>query len=42
MRFVFDRLRVFLFGISIAFLGLICPGKTLQMCHDALDAWNRR
>jgi len=30
LRFITDRIRVFLFGISIAFMGLYSPTKTLK------------
>lgn len=37
MKFVTDRVRVFLFGIVIAFMGLINPSWALRKCHEALD-----
>jgi hypothetical protein len=37
MRAITDRLRVFAFGICIACLGLVDPGKALRSAHDALD-----
>lgn len=37
MRFITDRIRVFLFGIAIALLGLYNPKKAVQAAADALD-----
>lgn len=37
MRHVTDRIRVFLFGICIAILGLYNPNKALQTAHSVLD-----
>lgn len=37
MRFVTDRIRVFLFGICISVMGLFSPSKALQTAHDLLD-----
>lgn len=37
MRFVTDRIRVFLFGIAIALLGLYNPEKAVQAAARALD-----
>jgi hypothetical protein len=37
MKFITDRIRVFLFGVSIAILGLINPSKALQTAHSVLD-----
>ena len=37
MRHVTDRIRVFLFGICIAVMGLYKPSKALQTAHDVLD-----
>lgn len=36
MRVITDRVRVFLFGIAIAVLGLINPAKALDTAEDAL------
>jgi hypothetical protein len=35
-----DRLRVFLFGIFVAFAGLVNPSKTLQAVNDVLNRWD--
>lgn len=37
MKAVTDRIRVFVFGISIACMGLVNPRKALQTAFDALD-----
>ena len=37
MRFVTDRIRVFLFGIAVAVIGLVSPSKALQTAYDVLD-----
>jgi len=37
MRFITDRVRVFLFGIAIAIMGLWNPSKAVQAAFDALD-----
>lgn len=37
MRFITDRIRVFLFGIAIAILGLWSPSKAVEAAVDALD-----
>lgn len=37
MRFVTDRIRVFLFGIVVAILGLWNPHKTVEAVAKALD-----
>jgi hypothetical protein len=36
-----DRLRVFAFGIVVAFMGLISPSKTLQTVDRVLNARDR-
>ncbi len=36
MRFITDRVRVFLFGICIAFLGIVNPGKAMQTAYIVL------
>lgn len=36
-KFVVDRLRVFVFCIAVAILGLINPAKALQSTYKALD-----
>jgi len=33
-----NRIRVFLFGITVAFLGLIDPAKALQTADNVLNA----
>lgn len=37
MKAVTDRLRVFAFGIAVAFLGLWNPGKTLVAVNNVLN-----
>jgi hypothetical protein len=37
MRFVTDRIRVFLFGIVIAIMGLWNPHRAVKAAFDALD-----
>jgi hypothetical protein len=37
MRFITDRIRLVLFGIAVAFLGVISPSKTLQIVYKVLD-----
>ena len=37
MRVITDLVRVFLFGLAIAVLGLINPTKALDTAQDALD-----
>jgi DNA-binding NarL/FixJ family response regulator len=37
MKAITNRLRVFAFGISVAFLGLISPSKTLQAVDAVLN-----
>ena len=37
MRFITDRIRVFLFGVAIAILGLWNPSKAVRAASDALD-----
>ena len=37
MKWITDRIRVFLFGICVGVLGLISPSKALQSAHRALD-----
>lgn len=37
MTFVINRIRVFVFGIAVALLGLWSPSKALQTVHDVLD-----
>ena len=36
---VTDRLRVFAFGIAVAFLGLVSPGKTLVAVNNVLNRY---
>lgn len=36
------RIRVFLFGIMVAFFGLIDPAKALQAANEVLDeSWKK-
>lgn len=37
MKPITNRIRVFLFGISVALLGLINPAKALQSAYQALE-----
>jgi hypothetical protein len=37
MRFVTDRIRVCLFGLAIALLGLYDPEKAVRAAADALE-----
>lgn len=37
MKAITDRLRVFVFGISVAFLGLVSPSKTLIAVNAVLN-----
>jgi hypothetical protein len=37
MRFITDRIRVFLFGIAIALIGLYNPQRAVQAAARALD-----
>jgi hypothetical protein len=37
MRFITDRIRVCLFGLAIAFLGLYNPDKAVRAAADALE-----
>ena len=37
MKAITDRLRVFVFGIAVAFLGLWNPGKTLIAVNAVLN-----
>lgn len=37
MKPITDRIRVFLFGIVVAVLGLINPRKTLQTVYQVLE-----
>ena len=37
MKPITDRIRVFLFGITVAILGLINPSRALQSAHEVLD-----
>lgn len=36
MKPITDRIRVFLFGITVAFLGLVNPAKALQTAYQVL------
>ena len=36
MKPITDRIRVFLFGITVAFLGLVNPAKALQNAYQVL------
>ena len=36
MKPITDRIRVFLFGITVAFLGLVNPAKVLQTAYQVL------
>lgn len=36
MKPITNRIRVFLFGITVAFLGLVNPAKALQTAHQVL------
>lgn len=36
MKPITDRIRVFLFGITVAFLGLVNPAKALQSVQQVL------
>ena len=38
MRFITDRIRVFLFGIVIAVLGLISPSRAVRSAYNALNS----
>jgi hypothetical protein len=37
MKAITNRLRVFAFGIVVAFLGLVNPAMALRCAHDALS-----
>jgi hypothetical protein len=37
MKFITDRIRLVLFGIVVAFLGVISPSKTVQLVYKVLD-----
>lgn len=37
MNFVTDRLRFFLFGIVVSFMGLVSPSKTLQALKSVVN-----
>ena len=37
MKMITDRLRVFAFGIAVAILGLVNPGRALQAVADVLN-----
>jgi len=37
MKPITDRIRVFLFGITVAFLGLVNPSKALQTAFNVLE-----
>lgn len=37
MRFITDRIRVFLFGIVVAIFGLWDPQKAVKAAFEALD-----
>jgi hypothetical protein len=39
MNPITDRIRVFLFGISIAFMGLVNPMKALQTVDRVFNDW---
>ena len=39
MKAITDRLRVFVFGIAVAFLGLWNPGKTLIAVNNVLNRY---
>lgn len=36
MEWITNRVRVFLFGLSVAFLGLINPSRSLRVAHEIL------
>ena len=37
MKFVTNRIRVFLFGIAVAIIGLYDPSLALRSAHKVLD-----
>ena len=37
MNFITDRIRVVLFGITVAILGMISPSRALQSAQEVLD-----
>lgn len=37
MKPITDRIRVFLFGITVAFLGLVNPTRALQTAYEVLE-----
>lgn len=37
MKAVTNRIRVFLFGITVAFMGLVNPAKALQSAYQVLE-----
>jgi hypothetical protein len=38
MKAITNRLRVFAFGIAVAFLGLVDPAKALQAVDEVLSS----
>lgn len=36
MKFITDRVRVFVFGITVAIMGLYSPAKTIRSARTAL------